>query len=38
MSCNERTGDVLLKPRVLMILNPSDAEVKSTPFKLPKPS
>ena len=31
MSCNERTGEVLLKPRVLTILNPSEAEVKSLP-------
>ena len=38
ISCRERTGDVLLKPRVLMILNPRDALVRSTPFKLPKPS
>ena len=38
MSCSERTGDVLLNPRVFTILNPRDAEVKSTPFKLPSPS
>ena len=38
MSCNERTGEVLLKPRVLTILKPNEAEVKSTPFKLPSPS
>ena len=38
MSCKERTGEVLLKPRVLMILKPRDAEVTSTPFKFPSPS
>ena len=31
--CNERTGDVLLNPLVLITLNPRLAEVKSTPFK-----
>ena len=34
----ERTGEVLLNPRVLMILNPSEALVRSTPFRLPSPS
>ena len=38
INCNERTGDVLLKPRVLMIVNPSEAEVRSTPFNVPSAS
>jgi len=32
------TGEVLLNPLVLIILKPKLADVKSTPFKLPRPS
>ena len=38
MSCNERTGEVELNPRVLMILKPKLADVTSTPLRLPNPS
>ena len=38
ISCNERTGEVELKPRVLIILKPREAEVISTPFRFPSPS
>ncbi len=38
MSCSERTGEVELNPRVLMILKPKLAEVTSTPLRLPSPS
>jgi hypothetical protein len=38
MSCSERTGEVELNPRVLMILNPRLADVTSTPFSAPRPS
>ena len=37
INCNERTGDVELKPRVLIITKPNEAVVKSTPFMVPKP-
>ena len=38
INCKDLTGDVLLKPLVLMTLKPILAAVKSTPFNWPKPS